>query len=56
MVGKKMSGPGLADIMLEAGLIGSGSIQGVFTERHFERAMHYHKVVRKTDSRAIPKG
>ncbi|KAH3750632.1 hypothetical protein DPMN_185160 [Dreissena polymorpha] len=36
MVSKKMSGSGLSDIMLEAGLIGSGSIQGVFTGRHFE--------------------
>jgi hypothetical protein len=45
MIGKKMEGTGLSDILLEAGLIGSGSITGVMTGKHYSRAMHYHKIL-----------
>jgi hypothetical protein len=31
MIRKKMEGIGLSDILLEAGLIGSGSVTGVMT-------------------------
>jgi hypothetical protein len=31
MIGKKMEGIGLSDILLEAGLIGSGSVMGLMT-------------------------
>ena len=44
MIGKKMAGSGLLDILLEAGLIGTGSIQGVVTGKHYERAMHCQKL------------
>ena len=45
MLGKKMDGSGLADILLEAGLIGSGSLQGVLSGKHYDRALHCHKTV-----------
>ena len=45
MVGKKMIGSGLSDILLEAGLIGLGSVEGVMSGRHYDRAMNCHKVM-----------
>ena len=45
MVGKKMEGSGLSDILLEAGLIASGSLQGVLSGKHYDRAMHCHKIL-----------
>ena len=45
MIGKKMVGTGLSDILLEAGLIGSGSVTGVMTGKHYSRAMHCHKIL-----------
>ena len=42
MVGKKMAGSGLSDILLEAGLIASGSLEGVMSGKHYDRAMHCH--------------
>ena len=53
MVGKKMAGSGLSDILLEAGLIGNGSLQGVLTGKHYERAMHCHKVVLESLERIL---
>lgn len=40
-----MAGSGLSDILLEAGLISSGSIDGVMTGRHYDRALHCHQVL-----------
>jgi hypothetical protein len=45
MIGKKMEGTGLSDILLEADLIGSGSVTGVMTGKHYSRAMHCHKIL-----------
>ena len=45
MIGKKMSGSGLDDILIEADLITSGSLKGVMSGKHFERSMHCHKVM-----------
>ena len=45
MVGKKIAGSGFSDILLEAGLISSGSIEGVLKGKHYERAMNRHKVM-----------
>ena len=44
MIGKKMEGTGLSDILLGASLIGSGSVTGVMTGKHYSRAMHCHKI------------
>ena len=43
MIGKKMAGSGWTDFLLEADLVGSGSVHGVITGKHYERAMHCHK-------------
>lgn len=53
MVGKKMAGSGLSDVLLEAGLTGSGSIQGVLRGKHYERAMHCHKAVLESLERLV---
>ena len=45
MVGKKMDGSGLSDILLESGLIASGSLQGVISGKNYDRAMHCHKTM-----------
>jgi hypothetical protein len=45
MIGKKMEGTGFSDILLEAGLIGSGSVTGVMTGNHYSRAMHCNKIL-----------
>lgn len=45
MIGKKMNGSGLSDVLLEAGLISSGSLQGVLSGKHYDRAMHCHKIM-----------
>jgi hypothetical protein len=41
MIGNKKEGTGLSDILLEAGLIESGSVTG----KHYSRAMHCHKIL-----------
>ena len=46
MIGKKMEGSGLSDILLEAGLIGSGSVTGVMTGKHYSRAMQSQNTTR----------
>ena len=45
MIVKKMEGTGLSDILLEAGLIGSGSVTGVMAGKHYSRTMHCHKIL-----------
>jgi hypothetical protein len=46
MIGKKMEGTELSDILLEAGLIGSGSVTGLMTGKHYSRAMHSQNTTR----------
>ena len=41
MVGKQMACSGLSDIILEAGLINSGSLKGVITGQQYERVNAY---------------
>ena len=53
MVGKKMAGSGLSDVLLEAGLIGSGSVHGVLSGKHYERAMHCHKILQESLERIL---
>ena len=43
MIGKKMDGSGLSDVLLEAGLITSGSLKGVESGKQYDRALHCHK-------------
>ena len=53
MVGKTMAGSGLSDIMFEAGLIGTGSIHGVLSGKHYERAMYCHKILLESLERIL---
>ena len=53
MVGKKMAGSGLSDALLEAGLIGSGSVNGVLSGKHYERAMYCHKILLESLERIL---
>ena len=53
MVGKKMAGSGLSDVLLEAGLIGSGSVHRVLSGKHYERAMHCHKILLESLERIL---
>ncbi len=43
MIGKKMNGSGLSDVLLEADLITSGSLKGVESGKQYDRALHCHK-------------
>ncbi len=45
MLGKKMEGSGLTDLLIEAELMSSGSLTGVLSGKHYERALHCHKVL-----------
>jgi hypothetical protein len=53
IIGKKMAGSGFSDLLLESGLIGSGSIQGVLSGKHYDRAMHCHKVLLESLERLL---
>lgn len=44
-IGKKMAGSGLAEVFLEAGMIGSGCLAGVMSGKHYDRALHCHTVL-----------
>ena len=45
MIGKKMDGCGLSDILLESNLISSGSLNGVMKGKNYSRAMKCHKIM-----------
>jgi len=45
MIGKKMAGTGLRDVLVEAGLISGGSLDGVISGKHYNRALHCHKAI-----------
>ncbi len=45
MIGVKMEGSGLSDVLMEAGLMSSGSLNGVMSGKHYERAIHCHRVM-----------
>ena len=44
-VGKSLRGSGLEEIILEAGICASGSIEKVMTGKHYNRALRIHKLV-----------
>ena len=43
-IGKRFGDAGLADILIESGIVGSGSVAGVLEGRHYNRAVRTHKV------------
>jgi len=53
LIGKKMAGSGLADVLIEAGLITSGSLHGVLSGKNYSRAIHCHKVLLESLERLL---
>ena len=45
MLGKKMDGSGLQDILIESGMMSSGSMKGVMTGKNYDRSLHCHKTM-----------
>ena len=45
MVGKKMEGSGLSDVLLEAGLMTSGSVHAVLAGKQYNRGITCHKTL-----------
>lgn len=43
-IGKRFGDAGLADVLMESGVVGSGSVTGVIEGRHYNRAVRTHKV------------
>ena len=52
-IGKKMEGTGFSDILIEAGLIGSSSLKGVMSGKHYERSLNCHKTVLESLERLL---
>ena len=55
MIGKKMTGSGLSDILMEARLISSGSINGVLSGKNYNRATKCQKVMYESLHRLLIK-
>ena len=45
IIGKKMNGSGIAGVLPEAGLTGSGSIPRVLSGKHYDRTTHCLKIL-----------
>ena len=43
-IGKRFGDAGLSDILIESGVLASGSVAGVLEGRHYNRAVRMHKV------------
>ena len=52
-LGKKMEGSGFGDILLESGIISSGSLQGVLSGKNYSRATRCHKVLNEAMHRLL---
>ena len=50
-----MDSSGLTDVMLEAGLVGSGTVHGVLSGKNYSRAMICHKIVLESLERLLLK-
>ncbi len=55
VIGKKMEASGLTDVLLEAGLVGSGTVYGVMSGKNYSRAMLCHKIVVESLERLLLK-
>ena len=45
MVGQKMAGSGFSEVLLESGLMSSGSLSGVLSGTNYSRAVYCHKAM-----------
>ena len=55
IIGKMMQGTGLGDILIEADLTSSGSLQGILAGKHHSRAMTCHKMMLEALERLLLK-
>ena len=53
MISKKMNESRLADVLLEAGVISVGSINGVISNKNYSHAINSHKVMAKSLERLL---
>ena len=53
MIGKKTNESGLSDVLLEAGVISVGFINGVISGKNYSRAINCHKVMAKSLERLL---
>ena len=54
-LGKTLEGSGFEEIVLESGMCSSGSMNGVMTLKHYNRAMTVHKVFLEAMERLLMK-
>ena len=52
-LGKLMRGSGIGEIIVEAGICASGSLEGVLSGKHFNRAMQVHGVLMEAFERLL---
>jgi hypothetical protein len=45
VIGKRFGDAGLKDVLIESGIIGSGSVSAVLEGRHYNRGVRVHKIV-----------
>jgi len=45
VIGKRFRDAGLEDVMIESGIVASGSMNGVMNGHHYNRSMRSHKIV-----------
>ena len=47
-IGKRFGDAGLSDVLIESGVMATGSVAGVLEGRHYNRAVRIHKVIMRT--------
>lgn len=45
-IGKRFGDAGLSDVLIESGVVATGSVAGVLEGRHYNRAVRLHKVIK----------
>ena len=53
MIGKKMNEPGITDVLLEAGIISVGFMNGVISRKNYSCTINCHKVMAKSLERLL---
>ena len=48
VIGKRYGDAGLSDILIEAGVVAEGSLNGVISGHHYNRSIHAYKIVYET--------
>jgi hypothetical protein len=51
VLGKRFQHAGMDDILMESGIVAAGSLNGVISGHHYNRAIHAHKLLAEAMSR-----